>query len=44
MNEALDVWQKMLDRGNMTNEELAIKIQQGDTELIPLLWEQVSRS
>lgn len=27
----------------MTNEELATKVQQGDTELIPLLWEQVSR-
>ena len=27
----------------MTNEELAVRIQKGDTELIPLLWEQVSR-
>lgn len=27
----------------MTNEELAAKVQQGNTELIPLLWEQVNR-
>ena len=27
----------------MTNEELAIKIQEGAAELMPTLWEQVSR-
>lgn len=27
----------------MTNEELVTRVQQGDTKLIPLLWEQVSR-
>ena len=27
----------------MTNEEIAVRIQAGETELLPVLWEQVER-